>query len=156
MTPTARDYRASRWIIVFAAIVIVGFGVGALFSLAVFLKPMQESMAWSRAAISGVALWMWVVYGMGSLGWGVLSDRWGARRVVIAGGFLLGLGLVASSRITSLWQLYAAFGGVVGVAAGAFYAPLTTTAARWFTANRGLALRPASAGPRPRAAPGPP
>src|SRR5215470_6387694 len=124
---TARG-QASRWIIVVAAIVIVGFGVGALFSLAVFLKPMQESMGWSRTAISAVALWMWVAYGTGSLMWGVLSDRWGARRVVVTGGILLGLGLVASSRITSLWQLYLAFGGIVGVAAGAFYAPLTTTA----------------------------
>ena len=137
---------ASGWIIVAAAIVVIGLGVGALFSLAVFLKPMQDSMGWSRAAISGVALWMWVIYGIGSLMWGVLADRWGARRVVIAGGALLGLGLVASSRITALWQLYAAFGGLVGVAAGAFYAPLTTTATRWFTANRGLAVALVSAG----------
>ena len=146
MPSTARCDHASRWIIVVAAIVIVGFGVGALFSLAVFLKPMQESMGWGRAAISAVALWMWVAYGTGSLMWGVLADRWGARRVVIAGGVLLGLGLVASSRITSLWQLYAAFGGGVGVAAGAFYAPLTTTVTRWFTANRGLAVALVSAG----------
>ncbi len=124
----------------------MGFGVGALFSLAVFLKPMQDSMGWSRAAISGVALWMWVAYGTGSLMWGMLADRWGARRVVLAGAALLGLGLVASSRITSLWQLYAAFGAVVGVAAGAFYAPLTTTATRWFAAKRGLAVALVSAG----------
>ncbi|HYB44236.1 MAG TPA: MFS transporter [Candidatus Methylomirabilis sp.] len=146
MTATARGDRASRWIVVVAAIAIVGFGVGALFSLAVFLRPMQESMAWSRAAISAVALWMWVAYGTGSLMWGVVSDRWGVRRVVVAGGLLLGLGLVASSRITSLWQLYLAFGGVVGVAAGAFYAPLTTTVTRRFTANRGLAVALVSAG----------
>src|SRR5262244_2903094 len=146
MTGGVRIDHASRWIIVVAAVVIVGFGVGALFSLAVFLKPIEDSMAWSRSAISAVALWMWVAYGIGSLVWGMLSDRWGARRVVIAGGFLLGLGLVASSRITALWQLYAAFGGVVGVAAGAFYAPLTTTVTRWFTANRGLAVALVSAG----------
>src|SRR5262245_37141217 len=142
----ARGDQASRWIIVVAAIVIVGFGVGALFSLAVFLKPMQESMAWGRAAISAVALWMWVAYGTGSLMWGVLADRWGARRVVIAGGFLLGLGLAASSQITALWQLYVALGLGVGVAAGAFYAPLTTTVTRWFSKNRGLAVALVSAG----------
>src|SRR5262245_19149812 len=146
MTAAARGVHASRWIIVVTAIVIVGFGVGALFSLAVFLKPMQESMAWSRASISAVALWMWVAYGIGSLAWGVLADRWSARGVVITGGALLGLGLVASSRITSLWQLYAAFGGIVGVAAGAFYAPLTATATRWFAARRGLAVALVSAG----------
>jgi predicted MFS family arabinose efflux permease len=133
-------------VIVGAAIVIVGFGVGALFSLAVFLRPIQDSLAYSRGAISGVALWMWIAYGVGSLMWGVLSDRWGARRVVVGGGVLLGLGLVAASRSTTLWHLYVAFGGVVGVAAGAFYAPLTTTATRWFTANRGLAVALVSAG----------
>src|SRR5262245_60551511 len=113
MAVPARHDLSSGWTIIVASIVIVGFGVGALFSLAVFLKPMQDSMAWSRAAISAVALWMWVAYGIGSLLWGVLADRWGARRVVLAGGFLLGLGLIASSRMTALWQLYAAFGGVV-------------------------------------------
>jgi predicted MFS family arabinose efflux permease len=134
------------WVIVAAAVVIVGLGSGALLSLAVFLKPIQDSMAWSRGAISAVALWMWVAYGLGALLWGVLSDRWGARQVVVVGGLLLGLGLVVASRITSLWQLYAAFGGVVGLAAGAFYAPLTTTATRWFTAKRGLAVALVSAG----------
>ncbi len=146
MAVSARHDLSSGWTIIVASIVIVGFGVGALFSLAVFLKPMQDSMGWSRAAISAVALWMWVAYGIGSLMWGVLAERWGARRVVLAGGFLLGLGLIASSRMTALWQLYAAFGGVVGVAAGAFYAPLTTTATRWFTTNRGLAVALVSAG----------
>ena len=138
--------RSYGWVIVLAAVVIVGVGVGALFSLGVFLEPMQRSMSWSRGGISGVALWMWVTYGIGSLMWGVLSDRIGARRVVVGGGLLLGLGLVLASRITSLWELYATFGGVVGVAAGAFYAPLTTTATRWFTTNRGLAVALVSAG----------
>jgi MFS family permease len=133
-------------VIVAAAVVIVGLGVGALHSLAVFLRPMQEAMAWSRGAISGVALWMWTAYGVGSLMWGVLADRWGARRVLVAGGLVLGLGLVVASRTTTLWQLYVAFGGVVGIAAGAFYAPLTTTATRWFTENRGLAVALVSAG----------
>src|SRR5215475_13889970 len=134
------------WIIVAVAIVIIGFGSGALLSLGVFLKPIQDSMTWSREAISAVALGMWIVYGMGALMWGMLSDRWGARRVVVVGGLLLGLGLVAASQITTLWQFYAAFGGIVGVAAGAFYTPLTTTVTRWFTANRGLAVALVSAG----------
>src|SRR5262245_65467018 len=80
------------WLIVGLAVVIVGLGVGALFSLAVFLNPVQESMRWSRAGISGVALWMWTAYGIGSLMWGMLSDRWGARGGVVAGALLVGLG----------------------------------------------------------------
>ena len=134
------------WVIVGVAVGIVGIASGAMSSLGVFLKPMQDSMAWTRGEISAVALWMWITYGVGALVWGVLSDRWGARGVVLVGGLLLGLGLVMTSRITSLWQLYATVGGVVGMAAGAFYAPLTTATTRWFTANRGLAVALVSAG----------
>ena len=65
-------------------------------------------------------------------------------RVVIA--LLLGLGLVLSSRVESLWQLYVTFGFMVGFAVGAFYAPLTSTATKWFTARRGLAVALVSAG----------
>ena len=134
------------WVIVAAGIVIIGIGSGVLMSLSVFLKPMQDAMTWSRGTISAVALGMWTTYGLGALLWGALSDRWGARRVVVIGGLLLGLGLIVASRITTLWQFYVAFGGVVGVATGAFYTPLTTTVTRWFTANRGLAVALVSAG----------
>ncbi len=134
------------WVVVVAAIGIVGVASGTLSSLAVFLKPMQDSMGWTRADISGVALWMWTTYGIGALLWGTLSDRWGARRVLLVGGVLLGLGLVAASRIGTLWHLYVVFGGVVGLATGAFYTPLTTMTTRWFTARRGLAVALVSAG----------
>jgi MFS family permease len=134
------------WVIVIAAIGIVGVASGTLSSLAVFLKPMQDSMGWTRADISGVALWMWTTYGIGALLWGMLSDRWGARRVVLLGGVLLGLGLVMASRIGTLWQLYVVFGGLVGLATGAFYTPLTTMTTRWFTVRRGLAVALVSAG----------
>jgi sugar phosphate permease len=84
--------------------------------------------------------------GVGSFVWGTLSDRVGTRLVAGAGGLLLGLGLVASSQVTALWQLQLSFGVVVGFAVGAFYAPLTSTATKWFTANRGLAVAIVSAG----------
>jgi predicted MFS family arabinose efflux permease len=53
---------------------------------------------------------------------------------------------VLSSRVQSLWQLYVTFGFMVGFAVGAFYAPLTSTATKWFTARRGLAVALVSAG----------
>ncbi|HEY2992320.1 MAG TPA: MFS transporter [Methylomirabilota bacterium] len=134
------------WIVVTAAAVIVGLGMGALFSLGVFLKPMAESMGWSRGAISSVALLNWIAMGLGSFVWGALSDRLGTRAVAVAGGLLLGLGLVLSSQARALWQLNLTFGVMVGFAVGAFYAPLTSTATKWFTARRGLAVGLVSSG----------
>src|SRR5262245_60422457 len=134
------------WIVLAASSLIICIGMGALFSFGVFLKPMAESMGWSRGAISSVALLNWIAMGIGSFVWGALSDRIGTRGVAVAGGLLLGLGLVLSSQARALWQLYVTFGFLVGFAVGAFYAPLTSTATKWFTARRGLAVALVSAG----------
>jgi MFS family permease len=134
------------WVVVGASALIVCIGMGSLFSLGVFLQPMADAMGWSRAEISSVALLNWIAMGLGSFFWGALSDRVGTRTVAVAGGLLLGLGLVLSSQVQALWQLYVTFGLMVGFAVGAFYAPLTATATRWFTARRGLAVALVSSG----------
>ena len=134
------------WIVVGASALIICVGMGALFSLGVFLQPMADAMGWSRGAISSVALLNWIAMGLGSFVWGALSDRIGTRGVAVAGGLLLGLGLVLSSQVQALWQLYVTFGFMVGFAVGAFYAPLTSTATKWFTARRGLAVALVSSG----------
>jgi MFS family permease len=134
------------WIVVAASAAIVCIGMGCLFALGVFVVPIERAMGWSRGAISTVALLNWLAMGLGSFCWGWLSDRVGARGVAVGGGFLLGLGLVLSSQIQALWQLYITFGILVGFAVGAFYAPLTATATKWFTARRGLAVSLVSAG----------
>ena len=134
------------WIVVFASAAIVCISLGCLFSLGVFLVPIERAMGWSRGAISTVALLNWMAMGLGSFCWGALSDRIGGRGVALGGGVLLGLGLVLSSQAQALWQFFLTFGFVVGFAAGAFYAPLTATTTKWFTARRGLAVSLVSAG----------
>ena len=124
------------WVVVAAAATIICVGMGALFSLGVFLVPIERSMGWSRGAISTVALLNWIAMGLGSFCWGALSDRIGGRGVALAGGFLLGLGLVLASQAQTLWQFYLTFGFLVGFSVGAFYAPLTSSATKWFTARR--------------------
>src|SRR4029450_1369302 len=134
------------WVVLAAAATVVAFGQGSLFALGVFLKPLEDSMHWSRRAISTTALINWIAMGAGSFCWGIVSDRLGSRLVTIVGGFLLGLGLVLSSQATALRPLPLPFGAMVGFAAGAFLTPLSATATKWFTTNRGLAVGIVSAG----------
>jgi MFS family permease len=134
------------WVVVAASATIICIGMGSLFSLGVFLVPIERTMGWSRGAISTVALLNWIAMGVGSFFWGTLSDRIGGRGVALAGGFLLGLGLVLSSQVQALWQFYVTFGLLVGFSVGAFYAPLTSSATKWFTARRGLAVALVSSG----------
>lgn len=127
------------WVVLGASFVIVTMAIGTLFSLAVFLKPLEESMGWNRSSVSAIALMNWIAMGVGSFGAGYLSDRFGTRRVVLAGGVLVGGGLMLSGRVEHLWQFYVTFGVLVGFGVSCFYVPLTVTALRWFEHRRGLA-----------------
>jgi MFS family permease len=134
------------WVIVACGIVMTCIGIGSMLSLGVFLQPMSEAMGWSRTGISLAALLNFLCMGVGSFLWGALSDRFGTRAVVLAGGILLGGGLVAASQAATLGQFQLLFGVVVGVAAGSFYAPMTATTTRWFVEHRSLAVALVSAG----------
>ncbi len=134
------------WVIVGAGVVITCIGLGTIFALGVFLQPMSGAMGWSRTGISTAALLSFLCMGAGSFLWGALSDRFGTRSVVVCGGILLGVGLMAASQAGSLLQFQVAFGAVAGLAAGSFYAPLTATATRWFTRHRSLAVALVTAG----------
>src|SRR5207244_12875257 len=94
------------WVILAAAATVVAIGQGALFSLGVFLKPLEDSMHWSRSAISVIALINWMAMGAGSFFWGAVSDRLGSRAVTIAVGTLLGLVRVVASSATALRALH--------------------------------------------------
>src|SRR2546428_5904676 len=74
------------WVVVAAAAAIVCVSLGCLFSLGVFLVPIERAMGWSRGAISTVALLNWMAMGLGSFFWGALSDRIGGRRGAPRGG----------------------------------------------------------------------
>ena len=134
------------WVIVGVGMVATCIGIGSLMSLGVFLQPIAQAMGWSRAGISSAAMLGFLCMGVGSIGWGALSDRFGARIVVLAGGALLGGGLAAVSQATSLPTFQLLFGGCVGLACGSIYVPLTTAAASWFTRNRSIAVALVSAG----------
>jgi len=134
------------WIIVGTGLVVTCVGMGSMMSLSVFLQPMAQAEGWSRTGISTAALLNFLAMGFGSMLWGALSDRFGTRVVVLAGGFIQGAGLAAASQSSTLLAFQLVFGISVGLAAGAFYGPLTALTTRWFTLRRSLAVALVSAG----------
>ena len=135
-----------RWVIVALGALITCVAIGAMFSLAIFLQPLSLATGWSRSGISAGMTLDFLAMGIAGFGWGALSDRCGARLVVLSGALLLGAGLVLASRATSLLQFQLAYGVLVGVASGAFFAPMIATVTRWFDRQRSLAVSLVSAG----------
>lgn len=134
------------WIVVAAGSLMGCVAIGAMFSLAVFLQPMSEATGWSRTGISSAMTLDFLTMGVAAFGWGALTDRYGPRIVVLAGAVLLGLGLALASRAESLLEFQIVYGVVVGVAAGAVFAPMIATVTGWFEKRRSLAVSLVSAG----------
>lgn len=134
------------WVIVSYGIVATCIGVGTLTSLSVFLQPVAAELGASRAGVSSVSTLGFLAMGVGGFIWGTLADRFGTRAVVLAGGVLLGVGLLAASQARDLTELQIAYGLVVGLAAGSSFAPLTALTSSWFDRHRSLAVALVSMG----------
>ncbi|MCZ6463401.1 MAG: MFS transporter, partial [Proteobacteria bacterium] len=115
-------------------------GLGAGYVFGAVLKNIVAEFEWSRAAFSASGIPLLAAMALSAPLVGTLTERAGARRVLSGAALLLGASLWLFSRMTSLWEFYAtsvlfgvALTGLGDVAVGA-------VAARWVTAQRGLAL----------------
>jgi len=134
------------WVVVAAGALMTCVSIGTMFSLTVFLQPISTDTGWTRAGVSAAMTIDFLAMGLAAFVWGALSDRYGARPVVLAGAVLQGFGLILASRAGSLLEFQLAFGLVVGIAAGSFYAPMMAVASQWFRRNASLAVALVSAG----------
>lgn len=134
------------WVIVAAGAVITCLAMGAMFALPVYLQPIAAETGWTRAGISGAMTVGFIVMGVAGFLWGTLTDRIGARPVILAAAAMLGVGLFIASRANDLLVFQLAYGGLVGASGGAFFAPLIATTLGWFDKHRSLAVSLVSLG----------
>lgn len=128
------------WLVALSAAAANFVTFGTLFSFGVFLTPIADTFGRTTGPVAPLfSLAVCIYYLSGAVG-GRLGDRHGVRRVVVAGGCLLPLGLVLSSRATALWQVYVFYAPLVGIAVGCCYSPLIGAVGRWFERQRALAI----------------
>lgn len=137
---------AYRWVIVAAGGVIGCVAMGAMFSLPVLLTPMAEATGWSRTGISAAMTIGFLAMAVMSMVWGALSDRYGARPVVLTGAVLFSISLWLAGHAPTLLAFQLSFGLLVGGTMAAFFAPMMATVTGWFTTQRSLAVSLVSAG----------
>jgi len=111
------------------------------FSPPVFLKSMTQEMHWSRTFFSmTVSLGMMMAMPI-SLFLGPLVDKRGARVPMMAGGVVLGGGLIMMGMVHTSWQFIVVRGMIVplGIIALSQVTP-TVVVANWFVKKRGRAM----------------
>src|SRR5262249_49668532 len=142
-------YQSERpygWVMVALGAFMTCIAIGAMFSLAVFLRPITEATGWSHTAVSAAMTINFLAMGAAGFGWGALSDRIGPRPVVLTGAVLLGVGLFLASHAQTPLQFQLTFGLLVGVAVGSFFSPMIAAVMGWISEHRGLAVSLVSVG----------
>jgi MFS transporter, OFA family, oxalate/formate antiporter len=133
-------------VVVAAAFTLMFVGFAAAYSFAAFFTAFQAEFGASRghvALVFSVAAFLWFLAGAPG---GMLADRFGARRVALAGVacMVAALGLAAVSE--SVTTLYVTYSIGVGIGVGLVYVPSVGAVQPWFTSNRAFASGIAVAG----------
>jgi MFS family permease len=131
---------------VLASITLAGamaYGPG-MYGFTLFLKPLAEDFGWSRAITGGAVSIFWLFSPLVIIV-GMWTDKYGPRRLLIAGAAILAVCLTLISQIESVAELYA-LRAAMGIGKILIATPIPVIAARWFSRNRGLATGIALAG----------
>ncbi len=96
--------------------IILGLALGTRQTFGLFLRPMSMELGWGREAFSFAIALQNLVWGCAMPFMGAIADRYGAGRVLAAGGLAYGSGLIAMAHSTSPLGLDIAAGLLLGFA----------------------------------------
>src|ERR1700693_3958138 len=96
----------ASWVVAGVALAVLILSYGAPLVPVVALKPIAAEFGTTRSAPALAVSLTYIGSGMGGIVMGWLAGRVGFRRVVIACGLMIALGLVLAS-VGGLYQLYA-------------------------------------------------
>jgi len=96
--------------------IILGLALGTRQTFGLFLRPMSTELGWGREAFSFAIALQNLVWGCAMPFMGAVADRYGAGRVLAAGGLAYGSGLIAMGHSTTPLGFEIAAGLVLGFA----------------------------------------
>ncbi|MFA0611137.1 MFS transporter [Vibrio sp. 10N.222.49.B4] len=101
---------------------LVWLGIGTLIislgirqSFGIFMMPISEHFGTGREFFSFAIALQNLLFGVFQPFVGMAADKWGARRIIIAGACAYGLGLFLTSMSTESSMLYVSLGALVGL-----------------------------------------
>ncbi|OAA86456.1 L-lactate MFS transporter [Clostridium coskatii] len=127
----------NRWMVILGT-VIVQIGLGTFYTWSLFNQSLSKQFGWQ---VSAVALTFSIgsfALSFSTLFAGKLQDKLGIRKLSTICGFILGIGLILTSKVTSLAALYITAGVILGASDGIGYITTLSNAIKWFPEKKGL------------------
>ena len=134
------------WVVVAAAFLSMFVVFGIVYSFGTFFDSMAEDFGTGKGAtalmFSITTAWY---FGLGLVS-GKVADRIGPRPLLLVAAAFLGVSLLLTARVHSIWLGYVTYGVGVGIAVACTYVPMVATVGAWFVRRRTTALGVAVAG----------
>ena len=147
MRPDPAASPAPSYLALGVTVVTLALAYGVWYAYSVFLVALLREFGWSRSVLAGAFSIFTLVGGGAGPVLGALADRFGPRRLILAGGALLAASLWADSYVTRAWHLYVGFGLLTAIGVStAGWTPAVVMVQRQFSARLGLALGIAGSG----------
>ena len=128
------------WYMVGACLLIIILDGLLLYSFGVFLPFMAEEFAVSRAELAAIFSIRSIVLAVSLVLAGRMIDKYDPRIVILTGGLIAAVGLIASGLSRNIWELYLTFGVLIGLGDGVLYIVPVAVISRWFNKKRALAI----------------
>jgi MFS family permease len=110
------------------------------YAFSLFVRPLEAAFGWSRGKIMLGWTVRYLAVGLLSPFIGRLVDSYGARKIIVVGAVIAGLGFIFLSQISNILHFYVGW-IVIGIAMAATgLVPATAVISNWFTKRRGTAL----------------
>ena len=121
MSKSSQTLSIAQVLICGAAILTIAMGIRHGFGL--WLQPITQDQNWSRETFAFALAIQNLVWGVAGIFVGMLADRFGAFRVIVAGALVYALGLLGMAYSTTAWMFSLTTGVLIGLAqAGTTYA----------------------------------
>jgi MFS family permease len=131
---TRRQFSPTTILLSGGAIIMLSLGIRHGFGI--FLRPMTLDLQWPRATFAFAIALQNLVWGFAQPFVGMVADRFGAGRVLAAGGFLYAAGLVLMAQATTGFELALSTGVLVGLGLSGTYTIVFGVVGRTVRAER--------------------
>lgn len=118
--------------------IIVQMGLGTIYTWSLFNQPLVNKFNWELSSVAITFSITSFALAFATLFAGKLQEKWGIRKLIALSGFILGLGLILTSQVSTLLMLYLLAGVIVGFADGTAYITSLSNLIKWFPNRKGL------------------
>ncbi|EET86423.1 major facilitator transporter [Clostridium carboxidivorans P7] len=124
------------WLVVLGT-VIAQLGLGTIYTWSLFNQAISDKFGWGVSTVAVTFSITSFALSLSTLFAGKMQDKLGMRKLISLSGIVLGIGLLLTSKATSISMLYITAGVIVGAADGIGYITTLSNCIKWFPEKKG-------------------